>query len=56
MSTTTKFNLPKAKTKKVKAKEPKNIKPSQPSKAVKPKAQPRSTNSRTGALGATSGY
>ena len=39
-----------------KAREPKNIKPPAPRKPVKSKAQPRSTNSRTGALGATSAY
>lgn len=40
----------------VKAKESKMIKPPQPRKAVKPKSTPRTTNSRTGALGATSPY
>ncbi len=39
-----------------KAREPKNIKPPAPRKPVKSKAQPRSTNSKTGALGATSAY
>lgn len=54
---TMKPKMSKPKTSKpVKAKEPKMIKPPAPRKAVKPKSQPRSTNSRTGALGATSPY
>jgi hypothetical protein len=56
MSTSTKFNLPKAKKKPEKARESKMIKPPVPSKPVKPRATPRTTNSRTGARGATSGY
>lgn len=40
----------------VKSKEPKMIKPPTPSKPVKLKPRPASTNSRTGALGATSPY
>lgn len=51
----TKLSKPKAQAK-VKAKEPKMIKPQRPSKPVKLKPRPRSTNSRTGALGATSPY
>jgi hypothetical protein len=38
------------------ARQPKRIKPPTPSKPVKPKAQPRSTDSRRGALGASSTY
>lgn len=49
--------MSKAKPKhKAPAKEPKMIKPPEPRKPVKPKPTPRSTNSRTGALGATSAY
>ena len=49
--------MSKAKPKhKAPAKEPKMIKPPAPRKAVKLKTQPKSTNSRTGALGATSPY
>lgn len=51
----TKLSKPKTATK-VKAKERKMIKPPVPSKPVKPKASARTTNSRTGALGATSPY
>ena len=56
MSTGTKFNLPKFKKKPEKAKQPKMIKPPTPSKPVKPRATPRTTNSRTGAQGSTSPY
>lgn len=38
------------------AKAPKNLKPPAPRKPVKPKPSPKTTNSRTGALGATSAY
>ena len=41
---------------KVKSKLPKMIKPPVPSKPVKLKPRPPSTNSRTGALGSTSPY
>ena len=52
-----KTKLSKTKTQpKAKSKEPKMIKPPVPSKPVKPRATPRTTNSRTGALGATSPY
>ena len=51
----TKMSKPRPKST-VKAKEPKMIKPPAPRKPVKPKSQPRSTNSKTGALGATSPY
>jgi hypothetical protein len=56
MSTGTKFNLPKAKTKKDKPKKPKMIKPPVPAKPFKPRPKPRTTNSRTGAVGSTSPY
>jgi hypothetical protein len=48
-----------SKTRKAKperAKESKMIKPSNPAPAPKPKPVPRTINSRTGALGATSAY
>lgn len=49
--------MSKAKPKhKAPAKEPKMIKPPAPRKPVKTKSSPRTTNSRTGALGATSPY
>jgi hypothetical protein len=40
----------------VKAKESKMIKPPKPAVPRKPKSKPRTINSRTGALGATSPY
>jgi hypothetical protein len=40
----------------VRAKESKMIKPSKPAAQPKPKPVPRTINSRTGALGATSAY
>jgi len=52
-----KAKLSKPKTSaKTKSKESKMIKPPKPNKPVKLKPRPRSTNSRTGALGATSPY
>lgn len=51
----TKLSKPKT-VPKAKSKEPKMIKPPVPSKPVKLKPRPRNTNSRTGALGATSPY
>jgi hypothetical protein len=54
---TMKTKLSKVKARpKVKAKEPKMIKPPKPVKPVKPRATRPTTNSRTGALGATSPY